>query len=264
MNLLLYILKNTSPGEEPKFHFECNKEKVSHIEISHTANMTLGPFALKALRSIAHAEPTPRPSALSTRATTAESFLSNDSTRADNEADADGQGCADIDEDVDGIIDDDDEDDIATLDELARGVYVRSGDSIVLQEAYPGDTPSYVSNGAGFVVVQNQPQPSMIIIEKADFIEEGINPGRHSKFIKSGDVVSLRLVVRGKVEVEELKYLSIHRGWYLKWVSRPPKHNGFFKIKRGVNMDNIENAIINGGPVAGKPKLSNEMPEFVL
>jgi len=241
VNLLLYILKNTSPGEEPKFHLECDKEKVSHIEISHTANMTLGPFALKALRSIAHAEPTPRPSVLSTRATTAESFLSNDSTRADNEADADGQGCAEIDEDVDGIIDDDDEDDIATLDELARGVYVRSGDSIVLQEASPGDTPSYVSNGAGFAVVQNQPQPSMIIIEKADFVEEGINPGRHSKFIKSGDVVSLKLVVRGKLEVEELKYLSIHRGWYLKWVSRPPKHNGFFKIKSdGVNRGTLD------------------------
>ena len=241
MNLLLYILKNTSPGEEPKFHFECDKEKVSHIEISHTANMPLGPFALKALRSIAHAEPTPRPSALSTRATTAESFLSNDSTRVDNEANVDGQGWAENDEDADEIIDDDDEDDIATLDELARGVYVRSGEYIILQEASPGDTPSYVSNGAGFAVVQNQPQPSMIIIEKADFIEEGINSGRHSKFIKNGDVVSLKLVVRGKGEVEELKYLSIHRGWYLKWVSRPPKHNGFFKIKSdGVNRGSLD------------------------
>ena len=94
--------------------------------------MPLGPFALKALRSIAHAEPTPRPSALSTRATTAESFLSNDSTRVDNEANVDGQGWAENDEDADEIIDDDDEDDIATLAELAMGGYERSAEYIIL------------------------------------------------------------------------------------------------------------------------------------
>mmetsp|Transcript_31951 Transcript_31951/g.93954 ORF Transcript_31951/g.93954 Transcript_31951/m.93954 type:complete len:756 (+) Transcript_31951:1-2268(+) len=76
--------------------------------------MPLGPFALKARQSITHAEPTPRPSALATRATTAESFLSNDSFGADNEADTGGEGCeeggAEIDEDADVVGDDDDDD----------------------------------------------------------------------------------------------------------------------------------------------------------
>ena len=31
---------------------------------------------------------------------------------------------------------------------------------------------------------------------------------------------------------------------------------GFFRIKRGSNMCQIENAWLNGGPVAGMPKLS--------
>ena len=244
MNLLLYILENTTPGVEPKFHHECDKIRVSHIEISHSEKMPLGPHALKARQSTIHVESTPRPPTLATRATTAESFLSNESFGADAAADTDGEGDeeagADNDEGVELPVveyDDyeDDDDDIATLDELAGGVYLRSGDPIILQEAIPDAAVSCVANGAGFAIVQNQPQSSMIIIEKADSGTQGIDPGRRSKFIKDGDVVSLRLLVRGKGEVEELKYLSIHRGWYLKWMNRPPKHNGFFKIKSDDN-----------------------------
>lgn len=248
MNLLLYILKNTIPGVEPKSHYECDKIRVSHIEISHSEKMPLGPYALKARQSPTHIESTPRPPTLATRATTAESFLSNESFGADAVTDTDGEGDeeagADNDEGVELPVveydDYDDDDDIATLDELAGGVYLRSGDPIVLQEAIPDAAVSCVANGAGFAIVQNQPQSSMIIIEKADSGAQGIDSGRRSKFIKNGDVVSLRLVVRGKGEVEELKYLSIHRGWYLKWMNRPPKHNGFFKIKSDHNPKSMD------------------------
>ena len=250
MNLLLYILKNTTPGIEPKFHHECDKIRVSHIEISHGEKMPLGPYALKARQSTTLIETTPRPPTLATRATTAESFLSNESFGEDAGADADGGGDElageGNDEGVELVVvedddyDDDDDDDIATLDELAGGVYLRSGDPIVLQEAIPGATASCVANGAGFAIVQNQPQASMIIIEKADSSAQGIDSGKRSKFIKNGDVISVRLVVRGKGEVEELKYLSIHRGWYLKWMNRLPKHNGFFKIKSDDNPKSMD------------------------
>lgn len=54
-------------------------------------------------------------------------------------------------------------------------------------------------------------------------------------------------------------YWLVANSWNADWGDA-----GFFKIKRGANMDGIENPIINGGPVAGKPKLSDETPEFVI
>jgi len=152
------------------------------------------------------------------------------------DVDVDGEGgaeaCAKDEEGADVVEDDDDDDDdIATLDELAGGVYLRSGEAIILKEAIPGANISCVANGAGFAIVQNQPQASMIIFEKADSSAQGIDSGRRSKFVQNGDIVSLKLVLRGKGDVEESKYLSIHRGWYLKWTNRPPKYNGFFQIK---------------------------------
>jgi cathepsin B len=54
-------------------------------------------------------------------------------------------------------------------------------------------------------------------------------------------------------------YWLVANSWNSDWGD-----NGFFKIKRGVNMDNIENPVINGGPVAGKPKLSEDLPALVI
>ena len=45
-------------------------------------------------------------------------------------------------------------------------------------------------------------------------------------------------------------YWLVANSWNEEWGD-----NGFFKIKRGSNECQIENALINGGPVAGMPKL---------
>ena len=45
-------------------------------------------------------------------------------------------------------------------------------------------------------------------------------------------------------------YWLVANSWNSAWGD-----NGYFKIKRGSNECNIENPIINGGPVAGEPKL---------
>merc|ERR1712113_842310 len=47
-------------------------------------------------------------------------------------------------------------------------------------------------------------------------------------------------------------YWLVANSWNEDWGD-----HGFFKIKRGSDTDQIENPIINGGPVAGKPKLSD-------
>merc|ERR1712224_312125 len=54
-------------------------------------------------------------------------------------------------------------------------------------------------------------------------------------------------------------YWLVANSWNSDWGD-----NGYFKIKRGVNMDNIENPIINGGPVAGKPKLDDDIAAIVV
>eukprot|EP00437_Effrenium_voratum_P033460 CAMPEP_0181461976 /NCGR_PEP_ID=MMETSP1110-20121109/34155_1 /TAXON_ID=174948 /ORGANISM="Symbiodinium sp., Strain CCMP421" /LENGTH=367 /DNA_ID=CAMNT_0023586617 /DNA_START=36 /DNA_END=1139 /DNA_ORIENTATION=- len=46
-------------------------------------------------------------------------------------------------------------------------------------------------------------------------------------------------------------YWLVANSWNADWGD-----HGFFKIERGTNQCQIENPIINGGPVAGKPKLS--------
>lgn len=48
-------------------------------------------------------------------------------------------------------------------------------------------------------------------------------------------------------------YWLVANSWNSDWGD-----NGFFKIKRGSNECNIENPVINGGPVAGMPKLSSD------
>jgi len=50
-------------------------------------------------------------------------------------------------------------------------------------------------------------------------------------------------------------YWLVANSWNEDWGDK-----GFFKIKRGSNLDNIENPMINGGPVAGMPKKETMPP----
>ena len=50
-----------------------------------------------------------------------------------------------------------------------------------------------------------------------------------------------------------LTFVQVANSWNADWGD-----HGFFKIERGTNQCQIENPIINGGPVAGQPKLHLE------
>lgn len=132
----------------------------------------------------------------------------------------------------------DDDDDAATLAELGEGIYVQSGDTITLRgssidETSEGnDEPCYVNVGAGFAILQER-NSTNVIIEKVERSRAGRNAAR-SKLIKSGDTVMFKVTTRGRnnksEEVTETRYLTIHRGWWLKWVGTAPTKNGFFTI----------------------------------
>lgn len=126
--------------------------------------------------------------------------------------------------------------------ELGEGIYIKSGDEVNLRELVPlsaeqgsFDGGSYVAYGGGFAVLQEQ-TPSTIIIEKVGRggrLRSKKSP-KAPKLIKSGDTVLFKLISnkseRNK-DTTETRYLSTHRGWYLKWVlSRPTKGNGFFTL----------------------------------
>ena len=111
--------------------------------------------------------------------------------------------------------------------ELGSGIYVKSGDAICMGEL-SGDSAdasvSFVSFGGGFAVLQEN-TASTIRIEKVTRRQRA----GHT-LIKSGDTVRFRLETVSAQNVVETKYLSIHRGWWLKWVSTEPSKNGNFTI----------------------------------
>jgi hypothetical protein len=112
--------------------------------------------------------------------------------------------------------------------ELGEGLYVRSGDSITLRDASDDRrVPSFLTMGGGFAVLQEQ-NSATIVIEKAGRSQRG-KTGR-SKLIKSGDTVMFKLITKDRKGMDETRYLSIHRGWWLKWVTTVPSNNGFFTI----------------------------------
>ena len=211
MNISMYVLKNTpSDGSDSRHHFVRDQDVAMNFEICHTGYMSLGPAAK---RSDAVMEYQP-------------SLLPESETFDD--------GDDEIDED-----DVHDEDDAETLDELAEGMYLQSGNIILLREfsaSMDHKQESFVANGGGFAVLQRQTS-SFVMIEKAR--SNALDDSSRSRLIKSGDIVTIKLVTPkdGQEGRSDIKYLSLHRGWWLKWVSTMPKHNGYFRIESGVDSE---------------------------
>ncbi len=112
--------------------------------------------------------------------------------------------------------------DTADAAELGEGIYLRSGDSVLLRELEDEkSTACTVINGGGFAVLSKRNVP--VIIEKT---KRSTN-----KLIKSGDTVLFKMIQTkaGSDEIET-RYLTIHRGWWLKWVTSMPTKNGYFTI----------------------------------
>lgn len=105
-----------------------------------------------------------------------------------------------------------DDTDTVVDDDLAAGIYVRSEDPLWLKNG-----TSFCSNGGGFCVLQEQ-VPTQIVLVTVD--------RKPHKLIQNGEAVFLKLKITG----EPPKYLTIHRGWWLKWVTTAPTVNGYFTI----------------------------------
>lgn len=119
---------------------------------------------------------------------------------------------------------DDANDDDETGAELGEGIYMRSGDGVILREAVLSNdedqSTSSLAMGGGFAVLQEQ--DVSVIIQKA-------RRSKRNRLIKSGDSVYVKLI-QNKGTSTETRYLTIHRGWWLKWATSFPSKNGYFTI----------------------------------
>jgi len=106
----------------------------------------------------------------------------------------------------------------------------------------PSFSPSFVADGSGFALLQSHAPSYQIIIEKAPQ-QFQISQRRHrSALICDGDTVLIKIVNK-----DDVRYLSTHRGWWLKWVSTPPRNNGYFHIlsrkSKEIDVDETSGAI---------------------
>ena len=234
--LTLYLIDKDRAAEK---HYRRDITQVVELELCNTTAALMGPNA----------------KAWAAKKNGPESAVVEDEEDADDdEEDIDNDDDGDHDEEEDEDDDDDEEEadrqlgqgdemlvdeteydaaDAATAAELGEGMYLRSGDSVVLRESGAesdeNDASCYVTNGAGFAVLcEGVTSASTIVIQKAR--REKHRSKARNELIKSGDTVSIMMVTKGLNQETETRYLTIHRGWWLKWVNTPPKKNGFFTI----------------------------------
>ena len=114
----------------------------------------------------------------------------------------------------------------------------------------------FISNGGGFAVMQS--------MSTSKFALEKVVHGRSSrlstsKAIHCGDVVLVKLINEDKTPSSpEVRYLSTHRGWWLKWVKDKPRHNGHFVVSsvssEDYSSENSNRAIELGSPFSLRHK----------
>jgi hypothetical protein len=107
---------------------------------------------------------------------------------------------------------------------------VRLQEASIHQDSMGEENAAFMTYGAGFAVFQERCaslSTSKIIIEK---VERRASKSS-SMLIKSGDTVMFKILVEGRTtEDDEIRYLTVHKGWWLKWVTTASKKNGCFTV----------------------------------
>jgi Protein of unknown function (DUF1769)/Protein of unknown function, DUF547 len=254
-----------SNANPPQFHYRCQTVPIVQLEMSHVHLSGLGPVARQWILQQRSNRIGPTPTVLQDFVPQPDADFSEE----DGDRGADGDPTAD-EESIGESGDEEDEDAAvesavnhrendpsfftdergnvrsiseAFAEELGEGIYVCSGDVVSIREAQfpddeddqePAGASCFVVNGGGFAVLQENSygtSVSGIVIEKVGkprFLRNQASR-TSSRLIKSGDSVIFKLIGKSG-RPEDVRYLTIHRGWWLKWVSHYPQKNGFFTI----------------------------------
>lgn len=127
-------------------------------------------------------------------------------------------------EDNDAVENEEDE-----INDLGDGLYLRSGEPVVLCDAnhiagMNGDSPFFVAHHSGFALLQSYEPSCHFVFEKAPR-QYQTGKSRNSSLICDGDTVIIKIIRNS-----DIRYLSTHHGWWLKFVKFPRRNNGFFHI----------------------------------
>jgi hypothetical protein len=212
-SLTMYMIDIDKANDK---HYHKDITNVVNLELSNETQAEKGPFATRWVKANEGKQRIGARTASDEPIRKLSAHESNDTLGQDMLAFKSG------DEQLDDVEDDDDAE---TAAELGEGIYMRSGDSLCLRQLLgsAGEEEhckgSFVSNGGGFVVLQEQ--DATVVIEKT-------RRSKKSRLIKSGDTVMFKMIQNGNKK--ETRYLTIHRGWWLKWVLTVPSKNGSFTI----------------------------------
>ena len=153
-----------------------------------------------------------------------------------------------------------DDEQTGALEELGEGIYLKSGDIVVLREESGGrnQIDSSLTNGGGYATLQTETADTIIIEKihpkrrkKGNFDKEQI---KKSPLIRNGDTVAIKLIDT----LESVNYLSVRNGWWLKWIKKLPKNSGLFTI----HTNDIED--INGSSRTSSRRLGVETQSSYL
>ena len=141
-----------------------------------------------------------------------------------------------------------------TEEDLNSGLYLQSEEEIILEEynvtlpllatnntttTTTAATKEYVSNGGSFAVMQTQ-STAKFALEKVHSKCSSMVTS-NSTILYTGDTVLVKLLSSTdstESSNTEVRYLSTHRGWWLKWVKERPRNNGFFLVTQCNNSNN--------------------------
>ena len=232
-------------------HISCNQRRLLSFEMNHAKYSKVSEARKKLTeRYKEEVENLAVKESLSLQEQFGLNTLSNDVDHLDAAVDhilldSDSSESEDGDEYSDSEIDHsayDNDEETQALEELGEGMYLKSGDSIVLRDDTAGGNEvqsSSLTNGGGYATLQMEAAAAVIIEKVPPKSRKGdrINDQeiRESGLIRNGDMVSIKLI-----DALGTQYLFVHKGWWLKWGKRAPRASGFFTIQTN-DIEDINN-----------------------
>lgn len=218
VSLQLYFL-NAPEGDSR--HLECYKQLLTNYELSN--DMYSGISEVKKIWIEKYSRHTLDDLPSQNNLTIEQSVMpGDDSDISSNSDDSDSDG-----DNGDDHVSFDDDEETRALEELGEGMYLKYGEHIELKEAVIGGGNTLLTNGGGFATLQRDKGATIVLERVPRGSQRQIMTGAtEPTLIKNGDTVRIKL----EDQYEPLSYLSIHKGWWLKWIQRMPKKSGLFVI----------------------------------
>lgn len=192
-----------------------DREVIISMEVSHAKHATLGTEAKRWIADNVDRGKAPFIDSIE---------CSENETVNGNESHAEEEDLAEQFDDDEKCNEDLDVDDALESDDDQTGDHVMSGTPIALREGIS----NYVANGGGYAVLQSNPPPFSYFVLDKKMTKKKKGVSGSTAAIRSGDVVRVQLV---DAISKDVKYLAIHRGWWLRWSTVKPTRNGLFCIR---------------------------------